>query len=421
MPQTKKTFRLFISSTFDDFKIERNALQEEVFPKLRDLCIKQGFRFQAIDLRWGISDEAGRDHKTIQMCLDEIKRCQETKLKPNFIVLLGNRYGNRPLPLQIDAEEFEDILNKVSLADKELICWSNGQNNMKKSWYRNDKNAEPPKYVLRARDIPENIYGKEKQEALEKEAADWEKIEIRMRNIFLNAIEKLGWKKDDPLRVKYEASVMHREIEEGILKVKNAGESAFAFFRTIRNIPYNQASNNYVEQDTYAKKRLDFINAKLKEQLPEIFPYEVEWVGAGIKNEPIVPVCIKGKNEVKNNPIKKGISKLCQDVYDNVSEIIKQEIDRFEERTLEVEIERHKSFGNKHAEFFTGRDEQLKKIINCLDSLKCRLLAVYGKPGSGKSALIARSSQLAHEKYPNAHIITRYIGIHRNRLASTLL
>ena len=48
-----KTFRVFVSSTFSDLKAERDALQEHVFPSLRELCMSHGVRFQAIDLRWG--------------------------------------------------------------------------------------------------------------------------------------------------------------------------------------------------------------------------------------------------------------------------------------------------------------------------------------------------------------------------------
>ncbi len=41
-----KTFRVFVSSTFTDLKAERNALQERVFPKLKDLCMQRGHRFR---------------------------------------------------------------------------------------------------------------------------------------------------------------------------------------------------------------------------------------------------------------------------------------------------------------------------------------------------------------------------------------
>jgi diadenosine tetraphosphate (Ap4A) HIT family hydrolase len=75
MPTATRTFRVFVSSTFEDLKAERDALQRDVFPKLRKLCEEIGARFQAIDLRWGVRDEAALD--------------QQTGIKPNFIVLPG--------------------------------------------------------------------------------------------------------------------------------------------------------------------------------------------------------------------------------------------------------------------------------------------------------------------------------------------
>jgi NACHT domain- and WD repeat-containing protein len=91
MPIATRTFRVFVSSTFDDLKEERNALQKDVFPKLQELCASHGARFQAIDLRWGVRDEAALDQRTMEICLAEIERCQKTGIKPNFIVLLGDR------------------------------------------------------------------------------------------------------------------------------------------------------------------------------------------------------------------------------------------------------------------------------------------------------------------------------------------
>jgi hypothetical protein len=42
--QASLTFRIFVSSTFSDLKAERNALQERVFPRLRELCLRHGAR-----------------------------------------------------------------------------------------------------------------------------------------------------------------------------------------------------------------------------------------------------------------------------------------------------------------------------------------------------------------------------------------
>lgn len=56
-------FGFIVSSTFEDLEAERDALQREVFPKLRGLCEQNGARFQAIDLRGGVRDGAApADH-----------------------------------------------------------------------------------------------------------------------------------------------------------------------------------------------------------------------------------------------------------------------------------------------------------------------------------------------------------------------
>jgi hypothetical protein len=69
MAHLTKTFRIFVSSTFDDLKVERNALQEKVFPELQKLCEANECRFQAVDLRWGVSEEAALDQQTMNICL----------------------------------------------------------------------------------------------------------------------------------------------------------------------------------------------------------------------------------------------------------------------------------------------------------------------------------------------------------------
>ncbi len=82
MPRATRTFRIFVSSTFEDMAAERNALQERVFPRLRDLCAEHDARFQAIDLRWGVRDEATLDQQTMGVCLAELARCQTTTPRP---------------------------------------------------------------------------------------------------------------------------------------------------------------------------------------------------------------------------------------------------------------------------------------------------------------------------------------------------
>ena len=175
IPRLRPVIRVFVSSTFSDLKPERNALQAQVFPKLEQLCAQNGFQFQAIDLRWGVSSEAGLDHRTMRMCFDELRRAQEISPRPNFLILLGNRYGWRPLPEEISVKEFEE-LKKVATTDhtdkhksevkdpkpeirslpaireiREIRGQSLDPLAVFNAWYRRDENAVPPVYLLQSR------------------------------------------------------------------------------------------------------------------------------------------------------------------------------------------------------------------------------------------------------------------------------
>src|SRR5678816_62217 len=102
MEQGSRLFRLFVSSTFRDMLAERTVLQARVFPRLEQYCRERGARFQAVDLRWGVSEAAGHERQTMSICIEEVRRCREMSPSVSFIALLGERYGWRPLPTTVD-------------------------------------------------------------------------------------------------------------------------------------------------------------------------------------------------------------------------------------------------------------------------------------------------------------------------------
>jgi hypothetical protein len=63
----------------------------------------------------------------MNICLQELERCKSITPRPNFIVLLGDRYGWCPLLPQVEAKEFEAILDKVLNEEKELPFWQEKQ------------------------------------------------------------------------------------------------------------------------------------------------------------------------------------------------------------------------------------------------------------------------------------------------------
>ena len=166
-----KTFRLFISSTFSDFKAEREVLHKKVFPKVQKACGSE-FQFQPIDLRWGVNNESQLDQKTLDMCLDEVKACKGFP-HPHFLIMTGDRYGYIPLPYMIEAEEYEKIEAyveshdelleimykpyKKSGAEKEVRTPSRQirHSQLLKQWYRLDTNQIPASYVLQKRESAE--------------------------------------------------------------------------------------------------------------------------------------------------------------------------------------------------------------------------------------------------------------------------
>ena len=121
---------------------ERNALQEHVFPASASWAA-HGCRFQAIDLRWGVSNEASLDQQAMNICLGKIERCQQASPRPNFIVLLGNRDGWCPPPSQIPAAGFASILGVLENAEDAALL---------KEWYDLDENAVPPEWRLKLRE-----------------------------------------------------------------------------------------------------------------------------------------------------------------------------------------------------------------------------------------------------------------------------
>ena len=389
MASASKTFRLFVSSTFSDLKNERNALQERVFPKLRDLCMQHGCRFQAIDLRWGVRDEAALDQQTMKICLDEIDRCKKVTPRPNFLVLLGDRYGWQPLPAEIPEDEFKAIEHSVSDSDdKELLT----------KCYSYDKNAVPPIYCLKPRKVPidEISSEEEKIRSREEESKKWSLVERDLQRILRKGSLVMSLPLSDKL--KYIASATEQEIASGALKVQDAQDHVFCFFRNIDRIPHDKSAKDFIdimddgELDSKAKNNLDELKRKLEGMIPDnIFKYTANWENQGATTD--------------------HIDKLCAESLAALSAVIIKEIEQLEDiDPLAKEIDDHLDFGTDRAKHFVGRTEILTDIAKYISASSGIPLVVHGVSGSGKSALMAQAAENARISFPDTEVFVRYIG-----------
>ncbi len=399
--QAGRTFRVFVSSTFEDLKAERNASQDGVwrdgklvkegaFPRLRQLCEAHGARFQAIDLRWGVSQEASLDQQTMPLCLDEIARSQRVSPRPNFIVLLGDRYGWRPLPYEILADEFEHILSAVAdPADRELL----------ETWYRLDENAVPPVWALQPRSAPPSAGGtaEERGAALDAEETAWRETEDRLRGILAAAID--GLPLSDERRARYLASATEQEIAAGAFQVEDAPHHVFCFFRTIEGLPEDETADGFRDLDARGEpaaepgRRLEELKLRLTEHVPDnLFQYQAAWTGGGIGDA--------------------HLEQLCDDVYHSLEAVILRELQALESaEPLAQEIAEHELFAEERTRHFRGRAAELEAIAHYLAATEPQPLAVWGESGTGKSALLAKAIEGARRAHPQSETVYRFIGV----------
>src|SRR5215472_774310 len=274
MPAPTRTFRIFVSSTFGDFAAERDALHELVYPRLQELCAAHGARFQAVDLRWGISEAASREQRTLTTCLSEVRRCQRTTPRPNFIALVGDRYGWRPLPTDIPATDFTLLEGSLGDdADRALLT----------AWYRRDDNAVPAAYFLQPR------YGDYEDEER------WAPIENRIAILLRRAATDLDMPPERRLR--YVASATEQETTIGALGARRYG-SAFCFMRAIDGLPEDRTAGYFRDldesgdPDRKAELMLEDFKARLRSHLgDQVFECRAAWAGAAPTTENVEPLC----------------------------------------------------------------------------------------------------------------------------------
>lgn len=374
-----KTFRLFISSTFSDFMAEREALQTRVFPELERFCAERGARFQAVDLRWGITEEAQQEHDTLRICLEEVRRCQELSPRPNFAVLLGDRYGWEPVPARIPLSHWGRLKMAADLHGWQVI----------RAQYQLDKNAVPPVYCLRRRE------------------GNWAldlKREARLLRVLRHAAR--DFEGDDQLP--YFASATHQEIALGALATQDdegrslhPEEHVQVYVRHIEGLPGDASARAFLDWDANSQtpvpgalERLSALKTKLRRRLPNsVHDIQARWGGGGIDESHIDAFCAQFLADQKT--------------------IIERELgNRYALEDDVVRYGQHRTFAKERARNFVGRTELLETINAYIAHQgKTSPLIVHGDGGSGKSALMAKAYQQALDgAVGQTVLLARFIG-----------
>ncbi len=378
-----KTIKFFISSTFKDFLKERNALQNFVFPRLKKLCQKKGFSFQPVDLRWGVTPESSDDNQTMNFCLNEVKRCS-SEPKPNLLVLLGQRYGWGPLPSEINAIDFENDIesNKLSEDDKEFL----------RIWYLPDTNSKC--YLRDENSMTYVYYLKDK-----KNTKNWSEDEKRLKEILKKAVGNNDKYKD------FFKSATELEIRDALdNQFKGNEDNTLVYLRSFSTID----DQDYYENSDEKQKKLNDLKSDLNKDIYSLV--EQNNIDLNLYKE-------SDKDTQKFSVLSSDLQYFCNEIFEKYSENIRREMNNYTKRSdLAVEVEEQKKFLEFKSEVVLGRDVEVDDIKKFVKNPTEQYYLLYGKSGSGKSSVMAKTifdltSKESKEKLSDEYkVLYRFIG-----------
>lgn len=413
IPNMAKIVRIFTSSTFTDTRVERNALMNRVYPKLRDFCHEHGYEFQVVDMRWGVHDPCTDDHMISEISLNELKACQELSTGPNFVTFLCQKYGYRPFPRNIPADEFDSLSAIVeNQDDKDLL----------QAWFKFDSNAIPPEYVLQpiSSQFPDFVNPPSK-EAKQQALKDWWDVFLRLQSVLRKAAAK-GLHADSANR--YQQSDSEEEIKHGILHGDCPNLHAFWFQRIITDMKDNVRHHNaamYIDIEELPHKTNGKVESKGWDKTAETLLKSLreKQLSKVLDKNNIVSYNIKwGENGVDTHSSEehhKYIDTLCQDFFKKIKDCIEKAIkERKESRPDDKLFEEVAQHTVCCRQLCSSSHDQSR----CLDGIKGYVtgqenspLVVHGQQGSGKTSLVA----LVAKECPSwvgseVAVILRFIG-----------
>ena len=299
-----------------------------------------GWQIEYIDLRWGISPDAGEDNRTMTICLNELAQCQKLSPRPNFIMLIGERYGWRPLPETISIADMRRVYEAAMPEEVELLD----------RWYVRDDNdlTMQGAYVLKSR-LGSGYDG----ERFHRE------VELPLLILFYREL---------PFT---DCSATEMEIRKGALDAAHASDHVFAYMRSLKDVPDDKRVA-YYDSDASG---LEYI-ARLRRKVSELAK----------------PENVYEENIAWEEYLSDGFaSRFSQTIEEHLRKIVEKEVSRESVDDIDYELFEHREYAASEAVGFYGRADDIKKIREYVDSTEPDMpLWIKGDSGLGKSALMAK-------------------------------
>ncbi|CAF1017635.1 unnamed protein product [Adineta ricciae] len=398
--QTSRLFRIFLSSTFSDFKVERNELYRRVFPSIKQRCAQLGYEFQVVDMRWGVSDTADVDHTADLMCMNEIERCIDLSVGLNFIYLVGNRYGYMYVPLEIDQDEFEKIIDVGREEKVDNI-------DLVQKWFLLDQNCLPPKYVY----VPITTHYKhfEEQSAeQQQEKKRWQTEEKALLKALREAVDRAYEKKriSHEQAGKYFESITEREIRRGTMASNTA--NVIGVVRDFLN-PIVETPADAKFFDSAKNERISNAINRLKVYCGQVTP-PTQY------KRYLVPWKLGGLDISKEQSHKQYIDEFCQFLSTVILQMVENTCRTLANKTLSPfheDLLHHALFYQEKNKFFFGREELFSNVHARIEANRRNVaspIAFLAESGCGKTSFMARLAQNLRVWYPTSAVFLRFLG-----------
>ncbi|XP_042898857.1 NACHT and WD repeat domain-containing protein 2 isoform X2 [Parasteatoda tepidariorum] len=406
-PVSSKIVRIFTSSTFTDMSMERNALMEEVYPRIKDFCReKHGLEFQVVDMRWGVRDEATDDHMTTDLCMREIENCQRLSMGPNFVTFLGQKYGYRPIPTIIDGKEFRMIHDTLGLMNQDVSLLDR--------WYREDTNAVPSVFVLQPiSSVLVNFNNKRAPKLQAQDQATWWDTLEKLQKMLRKAASTLYISKriDHDAMHNYMMSVTEREVINGILNVPNTRNHCLAYIRQINAVDMTNLKEVSKFIDTLGRT-VDIEAQKLLTDLRDVrLPAKIEASNA-VKYT--INWCGKEGLAVKYH--EDYLREFTAHFYKHITRLVDRAMrkeDLSSQGHIVTEILQHLQAGKSSVSTFQGREDELNRIQNYIQANSVQPFVLHGKGGCGKTSLLAKAASMITSWCPEGTkpiLVLRFLG-----------
>jgi len=297
--------RVFISSTFLDMHGERDILTRVVLPEIRERAKHRRVNVYEVDLRWGVTEEESQSGKSMELCLDEVSRCQF------FVGMLGDRYG-----------------------------WA------------------PERY-----EVPDH--------------------------------PRFAWLKN------YPTGRSITELEMHYAALSNPEKATGAFFYLRDNLFMTQVPDNFHKffeaGPAGAQEKMDDLKRRIK--------------SSGVKFYEHYP-CTYGGQAEDGAPAVTGLDFFGERVFHDLWGAISNHFPTEPPPNDPLELERsfHQAFVHEQTRNFVGRKEMITSMTKFVKGFHHQLLAIVGKPGDGKSSLMANFAAQYAAQNPKTFVLSHFIG-----------